>query len=61
MIPEISDYEVRRELIRAQRTEGIRRLDQLVLAYYHRRYAARRPAMGYAVAQLPIPKNWTAM
>ena len=29
MIPEISDYEVRRELIRAQRQVGIGRLDQL--------------------------------
>jgi len=29
MLPEIADYEVRRELIRAGRTAGIRRLDQL--------------------------------
>ncbi|MEG4534491.1 nucleic acid-binding protein [Microcoleus sp. D2_18a_D3] len=29
MLPEIADYEVRRELIRAGKTEGIRRLDQL--------------------------------
>lgn len=35
MIPEIADYEVRRELLRAQRTVGIHRLDQLkeVLPY----------------------------
>ncbi|MEG4168792.1 MULTISPECIES: nucleic acid-binding protein [unclassified Microcoleus] len=29
MLPEIADYEVRRELIRAGKTEGIKRLDQL--------------------------------
>jgi predicted nucleic acid-binding protein len=29
LVPEIADYEVRRELIRARRTKGIRRLDQL--------------------------------
>ncbi|MGB7893119.1 MAG: nucleic acid-binding protein [Microcoleus sp.] len=29
MLPEIADYEVRRELIRAGKTAGIRRLDQL--------------------------------
>ena len=29
MIPEIADYEVRREFLRAQRTVGIHRLDQL--------------------------------
>lgn len=29
MVPEISDYEVRRELIRARRTKGVARLDRL--------------------------------
>ena len=29
MLPEIADYEVRRELIRAGKTAGIKRLDQL--------------------------------
>jgi predicted nucleic acid-binding protein len=29
VLPEISDYEVRRELIRAKRFAGLRRLDQL--------------------------------
>ena len=29
MLPEIADYEVRRELIREGKTAGIRRLDQL--------------------------------
>jgi hypothetical protein len=29
MLPEIADYEVRRELIRAGKTAGIRRLDRL--------------------------------
>ena len=35
MIPEIADYEVRRELLRAERHIGIQRLDQLkvVLTY----------------------------
>ena len=30
MVPEIADYEVRRELIRARRTAGIARLDALI-------------------------------
>ena len=30
MVPEIADYEVRRELIRAGRTKGIERLDALI-------------------------------
>ena len=30
MVPEIADYEVRRELIRARRTKGIARLDALI-------------------------------
>ena len=29
LVPEIADYEVRRELLRANRLKGIRRLDQL--------------------------------
>jgi predicted nucleic acid-binding protein len=29
VVPEIADYEVRRELLRARRTEGIARLDEL--------------------------------
>jgi predicted nucleic acid-binding protein len=31
IVPEIADYEVRRELTRSKATAGIRRLDQLVL------------------------------
>ena len=30
MVPEIADYEVRRELLRARRTAGIARLDALI-------------------------------
>ena len=30
IVPEIADYEVRRELIRAGKTRGIRRLDEIV-------------------------------
>ena len=30
MVPEIADYEVRRELIRARRTAGVARLDALI-------------------------------
>ena len=31
MVPEIADYEVRRELLRARRTAGIERLDALIV------------------------------
>ena len=30
MVPEIADYEIRRELLRASKTEGIRRLDDFI-------------------------------
>ncbi len=30
MVPEITDYEVRRELLRAQKAQGLQRLDELV-------------------------------
>ena len=31
-VPEIADYEVRRELLRARRTKGVKRLDQLKIS-----------------------------
>lgn len=34
VVPEIADYEVRRELIRADKQHGIRRLDELVDGLY---------------------------
>lgn len=36
MLPEIADYEVRRELLRANKLAGIRRLDQLKAAITYR-------------------------
>lgn len=33
VVPEIADYEVRRELVRARRTEGVRRLDALAAGF----------------------------
>ena len=46
LLPEISDYEVRRELIRAQKHEGIERLDALagLLQYLPLSTAAMRQA-----------------
>jgi predicted nucleic acid-binding protein len=41
LVPEIADYEVRRELIRSVRTQGIARLDQL------------NAAMGYVAIDTP--------
>jgi hypothetical protein len=34
MLPEIADYEVRRELLSAGKTTGVRRLDQLKLVLH---------------------------
>ncbi|MBJ7898512.1 MAG: nuclease [Cyanobacteria bacterium RI_101] len=46
MIPEIADYEVRRELLRANKTKGIARLDDLAkfLEYLPIKTAAMRQA-----------------
>ncbi|HYI61586.1 MAG TPA: PIN domain-containing protein [Acidimicrobiales bacterium] len=33
VVPEIADYEVRRELVRAERAEGLRRLDALATGF----------------------------
>lgn len=68
MIPEISDYEVRRELIRARREMGVCRLDQLEQALP---YLPVTTAVMLRAAQLwaearqrgrptADPKNWIA-
>ena len=49
MIPEIADYEVRRELLRARKTAGIERLDALagLLEYLPITTAAMRQAAAF--------------
>ena len=54
MVPEIADYEVRRELIRARRTAGIARLDALIGQVEYLAIttsAMRRAAMFWAEAR----------
>jgi predicted nucleic acid-binding protein len=49
VIPEISDYELRRELLRAEKTESLNRLDQLarVLLYLPLTTSVMRQAAGF--------------
>lgn len=49
MVPEIADYEVRRELLRAGKTEGIHRLDSLsgLLEYLPLTTTAMREAASF--------------
>ena len=52
MVPEIADYEVRRELLRARRTAGIARLDALIAQIEYLQYlpittAAMRQAAAF--------------
>lgn len=49
LVPEISDYEVRRELLRAGKSRGLSRLDQLAedLGYLPITTEAMRLAAGY--------------
>ena len=69
-MPEIADYEVRRELLRANKREGLARLDALVglLEYLPITTAAMRQAALFwaqarqqGVSQRRMTKRWTAM
>lgn len=54
VVPEIADYEVRRELIRAGKTNGVRRLDELVEGFSYeplRTWHFRRAAELWAHAR----------
>jgi hypothetical protein len=47
VIPEIADYEVRRELLRAGKDRGLGRLDAL------------KAMLGYAPITMPVMLKWT--
>ena len=56
--PEIADYEIRRELLRAHKTAGLAKLDALTQALEyrpitHRRHASRRRVLGASSAARP--------
>ena len=68
MVPEIADYEVRRELIRADKRLGLERLDTLAEGFatsrYGRHISAAPPGSGRthgtAACRRPTTRRWTA-
>jgi hypothetical protein len=48
LVPEITDYEIRRELLRANKINGLRRLDSFISSHLMQLFICQLPPVGYA-------------